>query len=295
MPPHPASLADKTTARVCSMLLEDARRLLLSVSLAPMNVLVADDDGIIRLLLSSALTKLGHKVQAATNGREAWDAWHGGEFPFIISDWMMPDLDGLEFCRRIRAERRADYTYIVLLTSRSGKTNYLEAMTAGADDFITKPFEKDAFAARVRVAERILGLHASLRAANTDLERRVRERTAELEIALHAKDEFLSRASHELRTPMNHVLGFAQLLDTDALTDAQAGSVQQILTSGQHLLQLIDRILSVAEASSVDLRFLETPATRMSMQNEKLAERGGSGQGASFTLQLPCKQKQEFA
>ena len=95
----------------------------------------------------------------------------------------------LEFCRRIRTESRADYTYIVLLTSRSGKTNYLEAMNAGADDFITKPFEKDAFAARVRVAERILGLHANLRAANTNLERRVCERTAELETALHAKDE----------------------------------------------------------------------------------------------------------
>jgi DNA-binding response OmpR family regulator len=223
-----------------------------------MNVLVADDDDIIRLLLSSALTKLGHDVHEATNGREGWDAWQGGEFPFIISDWMMPGLDGLEFCRRIRAERRADYTYIILLTSRSGNTNYLEAMNAGADDFITKPFEKDALAARVRVAERILGLHASLRTANTDLERRVCERTAELEEALQAKDEFLSRASHELRTPMNHVLGFAQLLERHALTSAQAGSVQQILISGQHLLRLIDRILTVSKSKPNDLRSLET-------------------------------------
>ena len=223
-----------------------------------MNVLVADDDDIIRLLLSSALTKLGHDVHQATNGREAWDAWHSSELPFVISDWMMPDLDGLEFCRRIRAARRADYTYIILLTSRSGKTNYLEAMTAGADDFITKPFEKDALAARVRVAERILELHASLRTANTDLERRVCERTEELETALQAKGEFLSRASHELRTPMNHVLGFAQLLEKDALTDTQAGSVQHILASGQHLLQLIDRILAVSKSKPDDLGFLDS-------------------------------------
>jgi CheY-like chemotaxis protein len=226
-----------------------------------MNTLIADDDDITRLLLSSALTKLGHTVHEARNGRDAWDAWHGGEFPLIISDWMMPDLDGLEFCRRIRAETRTDYTYLILLTSRSGKTNYLEAMSAGADDFITKPFEKEPFAARIRVAERILGLHANLRAANIELERRVHERTAELETALHAKDEFLSRASHELRTPMNHVLGFAQLLEMDVLPGEQTACVKQILKSGNHLLRLIDRILAVAQTSSVDLSFLEADKT----------------------------------
>jgi CheY-like chemotaxis protein len=222
-----------------------------------MRTLIADDDEITRLLLGSALRKLGHDVQAATNGREAWDAWQAGEFSLIISDWVMPDLDGLEFCRRIRAEPRADYTYIVLLTSRSGKTNYLEAMAAGADDFITKPFERDALAARMRVAERILGLHANLRAANTDLEHRVCERTAELATTLQAKSDFLSRASHELRTPLNHVLGFAQVLERHALTGAQTASVQQILTSGSHLLQLIDRILLVSKSQPDDLSFLD--------------------------------------
>jgi len=151
-----------------------------------MKTLVADDDDATRLLVSSALTKLGHDVQEAANGREAWNALRGGKFPFIILDWMMPDLDGLELCRRIRAEHRTDYTYIVMVTSHSGNTNYLEAVTAGADDFITKPFEKNPFAARMRVAERVLALHANLRAASTDLDHRVRERTAKLEAALQS-------------------------------------------------------------------------------------------------------------
>jgi CheY-like chemotaxis protein len=242
-----------------------------------MKTLIADDDDITRLLLSSTLTKLGHDVHEAANGREAWDAWHGGEFPLIISDWMMPDLDGLEFCRRVRAEPRADYTYIVLLTSLSGKTNYLEAMTAGADDFMTKPFERDAFAARVRVAERILGLHATLRAANADLERRVCERTSELATALQAKSDFLSRASHELRTPMHHILGFAQILELDALDPKQKESVSEILTSGAHLMTLIDVILEVSQSESNDLSFLETPATEISSRGEPeyLPERAG--------------------
>ncbi|HMJ07117.1 MAG TPA: response regulator [Chthoniobacterales bacterium] len=223
-----------------------------------MKTLIADDDEVTRMLLSAALIKLGHEVHEAKDGREAWEAWQSGQFPLLISDWMMPDIDGLEFCRRLRAEGRAGYTYIILLTSRSGKSNFLEAMTAGADDFITKPFEKDALAARVRVAERILGLHESLRAANSDLERRVRERTLELETALRAKEQLLARASHELRTPMNHILGFTQLLEMDALTESQSSSVQQILTSGERLLGLIDRILAVPKSDPDDLTFLDS-------------------------------------
>ncbi len=226
-----------------------------------MKTLIADDDEITRLLLSSVLRKLGHEVHEASNGREALDAWQGGDFSLIISDWMMPGLDGLEFCRRVRTTKCTNYTYLILLTARAGKANFLEGMQAGADDFVTKPFERDALTARVRVAERILGLHAELRAANTDLERRVGERTADLETALRAKTEFLSRASHELRTPMNHVLGFAQLLAMDPLTSEQGDSVQQILTSGGHLLQLIDRILAVAQSRSDDLRFLDARTT----------------------------------
>lgn len=221
-----------------------------------MKILIADDDAITRLLIRSTLTNLGHEVQEAKNGAEALATWQERQFPLIISDWLMPGLDGLDFCRHIRSAQREHYTYVVLLTSLSGKTNYLEAMTAGADDFITKPLEKEAFAARVRVAERILGLHESLRAVNSDLERRVNERTAELATAMRAKEEFLSRASHELRTPMNHVLGFAQLLQADQLTPAQTKRVSQILTSGSDLLRLIDRILQVAESSSLDLSFL---------------------------------------
>lgn len=224
-----------------------------------MKTLIADDDEITRLLLSSTLRKLGHEVQEARDGGEAWEASQHGEFPLIISDWMMPDLDGLEFCRRLRAEERGAYTYVILLTSRAGKTNYLEAMNAGADDFITKPFENETLAARVRVAERILGLHESLRAANTGLEHRVQERTEELATALRIKGDFLARASHELRTPMNHILGFAQLLEMDELSEAQTSSVQQILTSGERLLGLIDRILAVSKSDSDDLSFLDGP------------------------------------
>ena len=232
-----------------------------------MNVLVADDDPVTRLLLGAALGKLGYNICQVANGQEAWQTWQAHHHPLVISDWMMPDLDGLELCRRIRTSECSNFTYIILLTARAGKTNYLDAMEAGVDDFVSKPFDRDQLVARVSVATRILDLHESLRLANADLERRVRERTAEVEKALAVKSEFLSRVSHELRTPLNHILGFGQLLELDSLTSDQSDSVRHILTSGRRLLRLIDRILAVSESHSSDLSFLETSNTSESAES----------------------------
>src|SRR5882762_7448002 len=216
-----------------------------------MDILVADDDRTARFLLSSTLIELGHSVTEATNGCEAWEAWKREHHQLVISDWMMPGVDGLELCRRIRAEEGSGFAYIILVTVRAGRANYLDAMDSGVDDFLGKPFERDRLLARVRVAMRILDLHQRLRLANTDLERRV-----ELEKALQAKSEFLSRASHELRTPMNHILGFAQLLTLKKeLTEKQEASVRQILESGRRLLTLIDHILGISKTDPNELTF----------------------------------------
>src|SRR6266478_905471 len=221
-----------------------------------MDILVADDDRTARFLLSSTLIELGHSVTEATNGCEAWEAWKREHHQLVISDWMMPGVDGLELCRRIRAEEESGFAYIILITARAGRANYLDAMDSGVDDFFSKPIEKDRLLACVRVAMRILDLHQRLRLANTDLERRVEERTAELEKALQAKSEFLSRASHELRTPMNHILGFAQLLSSKTgLTEKQEASVRQILESGRRLLTLIDHILGISKSDANQLSF----------------------------------------
>ena len=199
-----------------------------------MDILVADDDRTARFLLTSTLIELGHSVTEATNGGEAWEAWKREHHQLVISDWMMPGVDGLELCRRIRAEEESGFAYIILII------------------------------ARVRVAMRILDLHQRLRLANTDLERRVEERTAELEKALQVKREFLSRASHELRTPMTHILGFAQLLSLKkGLTEKQEASVRQILESGRRLLTLIDHILGISKADANELTFEGSGAPRL--------------------------------
>ena len=238
-----------------------------------MDVLVADDDGNSRFLLKCALTQLGHKVTQAENGQEAWEAWKRERHSLVISDWMMPEMDGLELCRRIRAERTTELSYIILITAREGKSNYLDAMNSGVDDFLHKPFERDRLIARVRVAMRIVDLHQRLRLANTDLERRVEERTAELEKALRVKSEFLSRASHELRTPMNHILGFAQLLSSKKeLTEKQQASVRQILESGRRLLTLIDHILGISKSDANELNFEASGAPKLGKMSSAPAQ-----------------------
>ncbi|SEK88505.1 GGDEF domain-containing response regulator [Nitrosovibrio tenuis] len=128
-----------------------------------MKILIAEDDTTTRLIFGATLRKMGHTVTAVEDGQKAWEAWQQEEYSLLISDWIMPDIDGLELCKRIRAQPSLQYTYIILLTSMDGKGSYLEGMDAGADDFITKPFDEEQLAARLRVAERIIALHRKLR------------------------------------------------------------------------------------------------------------------------------------
>src|SRR5580693_9352810 len=128
-----------------------------------MKILIAEDENISRMVLEASLKKRGHEVAAVENGLKAWEAFQKEYFPVMISDWMMPEMDGLALCREVRRSPRDRYTYLVLLTALEGKTNYLEAMDAGADDFITKPFDADQLTARIHVAARILGLHKHVR------------------------------------------------------------------------------------------------------------------------------------
>ena len=128
-----------------------------------MKILIAEDDTTSRLVLAATLRKLGHSVTAVADGSAAWDAWQRDQYALVISDWMMPGLDGPSLCRKVRETQRSHYTYIVLLTALGGKGRYFDGIEAGADDFLTKPFEEDLLGARLHVAQRILALHDTLR------------------------------------------------------------------------------------------------------------------------------------
>jgi DNA-binding response OmpR family regulator len=128
-----------------------------------MKVLIADDDPVARLMLESALRALGHEVVATESGETAWQELHRHPVRVVVSDWMMPGLDGLELCRRIRTEG-GEYVYFILLTGlTASQKNQLTAANAGVDDFLSKPINPQELWRRLRVATRILDFTKQVR------------------------------------------------------------------------------------------------------------------------------------
>lgn len=122
-----------------------------------MKILAAEDDAVARAVLRQALRRLGHEVIEAADGEAAWDLLRDSPVRVVVSDWMMPRLDGLGLCRRIRAQSKAEYVYFILLTSSDAtEDNQRTAADAGVDDFLTKPLDFTELWTRLRVAERIL-------------------------------------------------------------------------------------------------------------------------------------------
>jgi len=136
-----------------------------------MKVLIADDSAVYRKLVERTLDPESCTVLMAKDGREALEIIGREHPPLIITDWLMPDLTGIELCRRIRAEGAdSAYAYVILLTSNAEKNNVVKGLTAGADDYLTKPFDQGELLARVRVGMRLLDLHRQVEAKNRLLE-----------------------------------------------------------------------------------------------------------------------------
>ncbi|MCD4720243.1 MAG: response regulator [Desulfobacula sp.] len=125
-----------------------------------MKVLIAEDDYVSRLLVKKAVNKIGHDVLEAENGKLALQLFLEHKPDMIISDWMMPEMDGIELCRRIRASDKKTYSYIMLLTAKDKMTDLVEVFEAGADDYIIKPFKPDELRSRIKTGERIVKLES---------------------------------------------------------------------------------------------------------------------------------------
>ncbi|KAF0216312.1 MAG: response receiver-modulated diguanylate [Geobacteraceae bacterium] len=126
-------------------------------------VLVVEDNLLMRKILEASLMEAGYEVVSAGNGREALEIYGNGYYPIIMTDWVMPEMDGLELCRVIRESHSERYTYIILLTSQDSKTEMIQGLEAGADEYLVKPVNPAELTVRLKTARRILDLESSLK------------------------------------------------------------------------------------------------------------------------------------
>ena len=134
-----------------------------------MRLLVVDDDALTRRSLSLQLTRAGYEVHEAEDGEEAWQRIAAEHFRFVITDWAMPGLDGMGLVQRIRREPLPGYVYVILLTGNASKPDVVRGLDAGADDYLTKPFDHDELRARVAIGVRILELEDRLNKSRDEL------------------------------------------------------------------------------------------------------------------------------
>ncbi len=136
-----------------------------------MEILIAEDDPSSRLLLKATLEKWDYKVITTCDGNEAWESLQQESVPSMaILDWMMPGIDGVELCRKIRENQRLSSTYVILLTAKTSQEDIIEGLQSGSDDYMLKPFNREELRARVKAGIRIINLQTDLASQVAKLE-----------------------------------------------------------------------------------------------------------------------------
>jgi phosphoserine phosphatase RsbU/P len=156
-----------------------------------LRILVAEDDPVSRHLLQRMLNRWGYTVESYADGTEAWQALQAMDVPpLVLLDWMMPGMDGVQVCRNLRQLTASPPTYIMLLTARGRSEDIVAGLCAGADDYITKPFDHEELRARVQVGVRVVELQRALAARVQELESalsRVKQLSGLLPICAYCK------------------------------------------------------------------------------------------------------------
>jgi signal transduction histidine kinase len=211
---------------------------LLDASGTTMTVLVVDDDEGSLLVAKAAIEKSGHKCIVAADGDTAWQLYQERRPQVVVSDVMMPGLDGFDLCRAIRAAETSFYTYVMLLTSHGAQEDVLEGMRAGADDYMSKPLDPFVLHTRLLSARRVTALHAALADA-----------LGEAKDSNKRLTEFTGRVSHDLRTPLTSILGYVELgaMDMESGQTEEAAEYLEIVgSSARRLLSMVEELLAFA-------------------------------------------------
>ena len=227
-----------------------------------LRVLVAEDNPIFLTMLGNILGKWGYEAVTARDGEEAWKILQSEDSPRLaILDWMMPGLDGVEVCRRVRGSGREPYVYIVLLTARTDSQDLVEGMDAGADDYLTKPFRNHELRVRLRAGRRILDLQEAL---------------------LEAREALRVQATHDALTGLHNRASILEILHNELARGSREGQPLAVLLAD------LDRFKQINDTSghlAGDAALRET-AQRMTSAVRRYDAVGRYG-GEEFLIVLP--------
>ena len=209
-----------------------------------MRVLFADDDVIARTLLCAVLADLGHEVVLAEDGERAWQYFQDDPVPLVVLDINMPGLDGLTVCRLIRDHPAGRETFVIMVTARDGRDDLTAVLSAGADDYVTKPSSPENLRARLEIAGPRIVQNAASRAAEAELARsRWLAGIGETTIAIE----------HEINNPLSALLGHAELLLMDeAMTPEQVESLRIIQEQAVRIADVVRRLARLKNPQSVE-------------------------------------------
>lgn len=221
-------------------------------------VLVVDDEPNNLEIIQGILEVEGFTVVTAHDGESAVLAIPACRPDLVLLDVRMPGLDGFEVCRRLKDNPATAFIPVVILTDLPGDQERVRGAAAGADEFLSKPFDHVELIARVKALLRYKLYHDQVTAANADLERRVVERTGELQRALlelrgldHLKSEFITNVSHELRTPLQHVKGYIDLLAEGAMGHLTAKQAEGLALAQEAVERLENEVDDIVDFSSL--------------------------------------------
>lgn len=166
-----------------------------------MKVLVVDDDPVIRAVVNAGLKALRHDVTAVDGGTKAWELIRKEHFPVVITDWSMPDMNGIQLTQAVRAMPRESYTYVIMLTGKGTREDYLTGVRAGVDAFLVKPLDGAMLEAQLTIAARIVGLQDHAKRLESIMTvcsycKRVRDEKEWVPMEAYIQQEFKTLPSH---------------------------------------------------------------------------------------------------
>jgi two-component system, sensor histidine kinase and response regulator len=225
------------------------------------SILVVDDESINFDVIEILLFKDGHQLSYASNGRDALAGLEKTQPDVVLLDVMMPDLDGMEVCRRIKANPGLQHIPVIMVTALNSKEDLERCLEAGADDFVGKPVNGSELRARVRSMLRIKQQYDAL-------EHMLQLREASLQL----REDMSNMIVHDLRNPLTNIVLSSQILKLHSLTDKQQQKVEQIEYAGRRLQSLVDSLLIMAKLESGKMLLNRTEVDLGEMGREVIAD-----------------------